>query len=186
MELPRIIPTEQTRRQFFAGTGLRMGALAMGLLGSQGARRGIGAPGQGKVHPALPGFPHHKPTARALIYLHMNGAPSQIDTWDYKPKLDEYFDKELPASVQGGQRLSTMTSGQKRFPVAPSKFKFKQSGKCGTWANMDLMPHTAGIVDHMCLIKSVHTSAINHDPACTFVMTGNEVPGKASIGSWLA
>lgn len=186
MNLPRIIPTEETRRQFFAGTGLRMGALAMGLLGTQGARRGLGAPAQPKVYPALPGLPHHKPKARALIYLHMNGAPSQIDTWDYKPKLNDFFDKDLPASVQGGQRLSTMTSGQKRFPVAPSKFKFKQSGKSGIWANMDLMPHTAGIVDHMCLIKSVHTSAINHDPACTFVMTGSEVPGKASIGSWLA
>ena len=184
--LPRLTPTEETRRQFFAGTGLRMGALALGLLGGQGARRGLAAPAQPKVHPALPGFPHHKPKARALIYLHMNGAPSQIDTWDYKPKLNEYFDKDLPASVQGGQRLSTMTSGQKRFPVAPSKFKFKQSGKCGTWANVDVMPHTAGIVDHMCLIRSVHTSAINHDPACTFVMTGSEVPGKASIGSWLS
>jgi hypothetical protein len=184
--LPRLIPTEETRRQFFAGTGLRMGALALGLLGGQGARPGLAAPAQPKVHPALPGFPHHKPKARALIYLHMNGAPSQIDTWDYKPKLNEYFDKDLPASVQGGQRLSTMTSGQKRFPVAPSKFKFKQSGKCGTWANVDIMPHTAGIVDHMCLIRSVHTSAINHDPACTFVMTGSEVPGKASIGSWLS
>ena len=185
MDTPRLIPTEETRRQFFAGSGLRMGAIALGMLGT-GARRGSAAPASARVYPALPGFPHHKPKARALIYLHMNGAPSQIDTWDYKPRLAEYFDKDLPASVQGGQRLSTMTSGQKKFPVAPSKFTFKQSGKCGTWANVDLMPHTAKIVDRMCLIRSVNTAAINHDPACTFVMTGSEVPGKASIGSWLA
>jgi hypothetical protein len=116
----------------------------------------------------------------------MNGAPSQLDTWDYKPGLQEYYDKDLPASVQGGQRLSTMTSGQGRFPVAPSKFKFEQKGKCGMWANVELFPYTSEVVDDIALIKTVHTNAINHDPACTFVMTGSEVPGKASIGSWLA
>jgi uncharacterized protein (DUF1501 family) len=140
----------------------------------------------GKVHPALPGLPHHLPKAKSLIYLHMNGAPSQLDTWDYKPGLREFFDKELPPSVQGGQRLSTMTSKQSRFPVAPSKFKFEQRGKSGTWVNVDLLPHTANIVDDITLIKSVNTNAINHDPACTFVMTGSEIPGKASMGSWLA
>jgi uncharacterized protein (DUF1501 family) len=116
----------------------------------------------------------------------MNGAPSQIDTWDYKPVLKEYFNKDLPESVRRGQRLSTMTSGQQRFPVAPSKFTFKRSGKCGTWANTDILPYTARIVDDITVIKTVNTNAINHDPACTFVMTGSEVPGKASIGSWLA
>jgi uncharacterized protein (DUF1501 family) len=116
----------------------------------------------------------------------MNGAPSQIDLWDYKPKLKEYFNKDLPPSVRGEQRLSTMTSGQTRFPVAPSKFTFQRSGKCGTWINTDLMPHTSRVVDELALIRSVNTNAINHDPACTFVMTGSEVPGKASIGSWLS
>ncbi len=105
---------------------------------------------------------------------------------DYKPKLVEYFDKDLPPSVRGEQRLSTMTSGQTRFPVAPSKFKFEQKGQSGIWANVDLMPHTSKIVDEITLIKTVSTNAINHDPACTFVMTGSEVPGKASIGSWLS
>jgi hypothetical protein len=138
------------------------------------------------VHPALSGLPHFAPKAKAIIYLHLNGGPPQHDTWDYKPKLAEFFDKDLPPSVQGGQRLSTMTSGQTRFPVAPTKFKFEQMGQSGMWMNTELMPFTSKIVDDITLIRSVHTNAINHDPACTFVMTGSEIPGKASIGSWLA
>jgi len=177
----------QTRRQFFAGAGLRLGGLA--LAGMAGSLLG-GLPAQAaepeRVHPTLPGLPHHAPTAKSVIYLHMNGGPSQIDTWDYKPKLAEFYDKDLPPSVQGGQRLSTMTSGQSRFPVAPSKFKFEQKGQSGMWVNSELMPFAANIVDDITLIKTVNTNAINHDPACTFVMTGAEVPGKASIGSWLA
>ena len=185
MSSPILRPDDATRRGFFAGAGLRAGAIAMGMLG---ASRPVAAASTstGLVNPPLPGFPHHKPTAKALIYLHMNGAPSQIDTWDYKPVLKEYFNKDLPESVRRGQRLSTMTSGQQRFPVAPSKFTFKRSGKCGTWANTDILPYTARIVDDITVIKTVNTNAINHDPACSFVMTGSEVPGKASIGSWLA
>ncbi|MEZ6117948.1 MAG: DUF1501 domain-containing protein [Pirellulaceae bacterium] len=180
---------QQTRRTFFGDTGLRLGGLALAsLAGGSALPSGTAAAAGGsqKVHPPLPGMPHFPPTADSVIYLHMNGAPSQLDTWDYKPGLHEYFDKDLPESVQGGQRLSTMTSGQTRFPVAPSKFKFQQMGESGIWANMDLMPHTAKVVDEITLIKSVHTNAINHDPACTFVMTGSEIPGKPSIGSWLA
>jgi hypothetical protein len=138
------------------------------------------------VHPALSGLPHFAPKAKAIIYLHLNGGPPQHDTWDYKPKLAEFFDKDLPPSVQGGQRLSTMTSGQTRFPIAPTKFKFERMGQSGMWINTELMPFTSKIVDDITLIRSVHTNAINHDPACTFVMTGSEIPGKASIGSWLA
>src|SRR6185503_14380427 len=103
----------------------------------------------------------------------------------YKPQLQNRFGERLPDSVRRGQRLSTMTSGQSSFPVAPSKFKFTRHGKCGTWVS-ELLRHTAQQVDDIALIKTVHTNAINHDPACTFVMTGSEVPGKASIGSWLA
>jgi len=173
-----------TRRQFFGQSGVRLGGLALAWLMGQDQTRAAAL--SGPAHPGLPGFPHFAPKAKRLLYLHMNGAPSQIDLWDHKPGLKDYFDKELPASVQGGQRLSTMTSGQTRFPVAPSKFAFTQSGQCGTWANSELMPHTSKVVDEIALIRSVHTNAINHDPACTFVMTGSEVPGKASIGSWLA
>ena len=177
------------RRNFFGASGLRFGPIAAGLLATQThlpKLLGNTTSPQEKVHPALPGLPHFAPRAKSIIYLHMNGAPSQIDTWDYKPGLQDYYDKDLPPSVQGGQRLSTMTSGQSRFPVAPSKFKYEQKGKCGMWTNVDLFPFTSEVVDDIALIKSVFTNAINHDPACTFVMTGSEVPGKASIGSWLA
>jgi hypothetical protein len=172
----------QTRRQFFGQTGLRLGGLGLGMLLADQAKAN---PAITRVHPPLPGLPHFPPKAKAMIYLHMNGAPSQIDLWDYKSRLREYFDRDLPASVRMNQRLSTMTSGQARFPVAPSKFRFSRAGKCGTWIS-ELLPHTAKIVDDIAVIKTAFTNAINHDPACTFVMTGSEVPGKASIGSWLA
>lgn len=186
-------PWQLNRRNFFGHSGVRLGSLAAGLLASEGigprmlSQSHAASPtSDAPVHPPLPGLPHFAPRAKSIIYLHMNGGPSQIDTWDYKPSLNEYYDKDLPESVQGGQRLSTMTSGQSRFPVAPSKFKFEQRGKSGTWSNVDLFPFTSEVVDEIALVKSVFTNAINHDPACTFVMTGSEVPGKASIGSWLA
>ncbi len=138
-----------------------------------------------RVHPPLPGLPNFPAKAKSIIYLHMNGGPSQIDLLDYKPALNDLFDKDLPDSVRLGQRITTMTSGQARLPVAPSKFKFSQHGSCGRWMS-ELLPYTAKQVDDIAVIKSVHTNAINHDPACTFVMTGSEVPGKASLGSWLA
>jgi Protein of unknown function (DUF1501) len=177
----------QTRRNFFGNVGLRVGGIALAsLLGKSGVLHGANNAGSEKVHAALPGLPHFKPKAKALIYLHMNGGPSQIDTWDYRPKLQEYFDKDLPESIRNNQRLSTMTSGQARFPVAPSKFKFEQVGQCGRWVNTELLPYTSKIVDDIAVVKSVHTNAINHDPACTFVMTGREVPGFASLGSWIS
>jgi hypothetical protein len=177
-----------SRRQFFGGSGLRLGALAMATLAGsslRSTRPAWAAPSGQVVHPALPGLPHFAAKAKSVIYLHANGGPSQIDTWDYKPALQDQFDKDLPDSIRSGQRITTMTSGQSRLPVAPSKFKFAQHGQCGRWVS-ELLPHTAGCVDDIALIKSVHTNAINHDPACTFVMTGSEVPGKASLGSWLA
>lgn len=173
----------QTRRQFFGSTGLRLGAMSVAsLLGGSTASQARAAE---MMNPPLPGLPHFPPKAKSVIYLHMNGGPSQIDLWDHKPILADHFDKELPDSVRKGQRITTMTSGQSRLPVAPSKFKFAQHGKSGTWVS-ELLPHTAKLVDDIALIKSVHTNAINHDPACTFVMTGSEVPGKASLGSWLS
>lgn len=176
----------QTRRQFFGHTGLRLGGLALAqMLGGTFAAPAADPAAAARVHPPLPGFPHFPPKAKRLIYLHMNGGPSQLDLWDYKPQLEKYFDKDLPDSVRGGQRITTMTSGQGRLPMAPSKFKFNQAGQCGRWIS-EVLPHTAKVVDDIALIKTVHTSAINHDPACTFVMTGREIPGFASIGSWLA
>ena len=186
--------TGLARRAFLRNTGVSVGAAALALL-DRDTTRGLRAAAvdpaavgraAARVHPPLPGLPHHPPRAKAVIYIHTNGGPSQIDLWDYKPKLQEYFDKEIPPSVRGDQRLSTMTSGQSRFPVAPSIFRFEQAGRCGRWINTQLLPHTAKIVDDIALVKTVHTNAINHDPACTFVMTGSEIPGKASLGSWLA
>ncbi|NNE90255.1 MAG: DUF1501 domain-containing protein [Verrucomicrobiales bacterium] len=173
-----------TRRRFFEGAGLKVGGLALATLtgGKQAFSNSI--PG-GQVHQPLPGFPHFAPKAKRLIYLHMNGAPSQIDLFDHKPQLEKYFDKDLPDSVRNNQRITTMTSGQARFPVAPSMFKFKPCGENGMMMS-ELVPHMQEIADDIAMIKSVHTEAINHDPACTFVMTGSEVPGKPSLGSWLS
>jgi len=180
---------QQTRRQFFGQGGLRLGGLAMAWLGARAGISGASAsnatPSIASPHPALAGFPHFAPKAKRLIYLHMNGAPSQLDLFDYKPGLANQFDKDLPDSIRKGQRITTMTSGQARLPVAPSMFKFAQQGKCGMWVS-ELLPKISEIVDDIALIKTVHTGAINHDPACTFVMTGSELPGKASLGSWLS
>jgi uncharacterized protein (DUF1501 family) len=170
----------QTRRQFFGDTGIRLGGIAMASL--MGAPRISAAPSE--VHPALSGLPHFASKAKAVIYLHMNGGPSQLDTWDYKPNLLKEYQKSLPKEFLG-DRITTMTSGQAKFPVAPSRFKFAQHGECGRWVS-ELLPHTAKIVDDIAVVKTVHTNAINHDPACTFVMTGSEVPGKPSMGSWIS
>ena len=174
----------QNRRQFFQGAGLKLGALALAQIAGQRALAAAKTEVNGDVHPALPGFPHFAPKAKRLIYLHMNGAPSQIDLFDKKPRLTDYFDQELPDSIRNGQRITTMTSGQKRFPVAPSKFAFERCGASGIEMS-ELVPHMKGIADDITMIRSVHTEAINHDPACTFVMTGSEVPGKPSLGSWI-
>ena len=115
----------------------------------------------------------------------MSGAPSQMDMWDYKPVMDRMFDKDLPASVRMGQRLTTMTSGQSRFPIAPSMYKFNQHGKNGTWIS-ELLPHTAKVVDDIAVINSVWTEAINHDPAITYIQTGRQIPGLPSLGAWLS
>lgn len=172
----------QTRRQFIGDSGLRLGGLALAMLGG---RQTASAAQPAPVHPPLPGFPQFAPKARALIYLHMNGGPSQLDTFDYKPNLQAFFDRDLPDSVRRGQRITTMTSGQARLPVAPSMFRFAQHGQSGLWVS-ELLPHTARFADDIAVVKTVHTNAINHDPACTFVMTGSEIPGKPSIGSWLS
>ncbi|WP_417850843.1 DUF1501 domain-containing protein [Thalassoglobus sp.] len=170
------------RRQFLNSAGLGIGGLALSSLLQNSVHA---SSEQQQVHPALPGLPHFAPRAKHLIYLHTNGAPSQLDLFDYKPGLHKYFDQELPDSVRNGQRITTMTSGQARFPVAPSRFNFKPCGKSGMMMS-ELVPYMQEIADDITMIKSVTTEAINHDPACTFVMTGSEIPGKPSLGSWLS
>ena len=132
--------------------------------------------------PVLPNF---APKAKRIIYLFQSGGPSQLELFDYKPKLRDMFGKELPASVRGTQRLTGMSSNQKSFPLAMGKFDFQQHGKSKAWVS-DLMPHTAKVVDELCFIKSMHTEAINHDPAITFFQTGSQQAGRPSIGSWLS
>lgn len=170
-----------TRRQLFAKGALGLGTVA--LSGMLPANMQAGDKIQAKG--GIPGLPHFAPKAKRAIYLFMNEGPSQMDMWDYKPKMSEFFDKDLPESIRKGQRLTTMTSGQSRFPIAPSKYKFSQHGKNGTWAS-ELIPHTAKIVDDIALIKSCWTEAINHDPAVTYICTGNQIPGRPSLGAWLS
>ncbi|MEL6108076.1 MAG: DUF1501 domain-containing protein [Planctomycetota bacterium] len=167
-----------TRRTLFSGTTLGLGAAALASLDSLGCAEETSASG-------LSGLPHHEPKAKRAIYLFMAGAPSQMDLWDPKPALSKRYDQELPESVREGQRLTTMTSGQTRFPIAPSQYKFKHHGRSGT-AVSELLPHLATEVDEIALIRSMHTDAINHDPALTTICTGDQLPGKASLGSWLS
>ena len=173
----------ETRRQFFArgAHGLGVAALAT-LVGNESVARTVTKLDGGG---GLPNLPHFAPKSRRAIYLHMVGAPPQMETFDYKPAMKEWLDKDLPDSVRRGQRLTTMTSGQDRFPIVPSSFKFKQYGENGAWVS-ELLPYTARMVDDLAIIRSMHTEAINHEPAITFIQTGQQIPGRPCIGSWVA
>ena len=173
----------ETRRQLFArgARGLGLAALAT-LLGEDATAAGATALDQTG---GLPYLPHFAPKAKRAIYLHMVGAPPQMETFDYKPELEKWLDKDLPDSIRKGQRLTTMTSGQERFPIVPSAFKFQQHGQSGAWIS-ELLPYTASMADDLAIIRSMHTEAINHEPAITFIQTGREVAGRPCIGSWLA
>ncbi|MFO0011669.1 MAG: DUF1501 domain-containing protein [Planctomycetota bacterium] len=170
----------ETRRQFFRKGGNALGVAALAALGVPLASAADDASSGG-----LATLPHFAPKAKRVIYLHMVGGPSQMDLFDYKPQMNDWYDKDLPESVRNGQRLTTMTSGQSRFPIAPSKYKFAQYGQSGMWIS-ELLPETAKVVDDMCFIRSMHTEAINHEPAITLMQTGNMVTGRPCIGSWLS
>jgi uncharacterized protein (DUF1501 family) len=170
----------ETRRQFFARGARGIGSIALAsLLKAEQTHQSKPAVG------GLPGLPHFAPKAKRAIYLHMLGAPPQLETFDYKPGLSTWFDKDLPESIRNGQRLTTMTSGQTRFPIAPSIFKFQQYGQSGAWIS-DLLPYTAKMADDIAIIRSMNTEAINHEPAITFLQTGFMIAGKPCIGSWIA
>jgi hypothetical protein len=158
-----------TRRQLFsrAATGIGTAALAS-LLNAAGERK-----------------PHFAAKAKRVIFLHQSGGPSQMDLFDPKPKLKALFGTELPDSIRRGQRITGMTSGQKAFPVAPTVFDFKQRGQSGAWIS-ELLPHTAKIADKIAIVRSIHTDAINHDPAITFIHSGSQQPGRPSLGSWVS
>lgn len=177
------------RRNFLSKTSLGLGALALGSLWG-GSKLFAGSNPKPQhtntlEEDILKALPHIAPKAKRVVYMFMSGGPSQFETWDYKPKLYDMMGVELPDSVRNGQRLTGMSGSQSSLPIAPSLYKFNQHGQNGTWIS-ELLPHTAKIVDDLCIIKSMHTDHINHDPAITFFQTGHQLPGRPSIGSWIS
>lgn len=165
-----------TRRLFLGRTSLGVGTgLGSAVLASLLAEPSV----------AEPGFPGRSPRAKRVIYLCQSGAPSQLDLFDHKPGLTRLFGQELPDSIRRGQRLTTMTSGQKSFPVAPSQFRFRRHGESGARIS-ELLPRTAGVADELCFVRSMYTEAINHDPAITLLQTGSQQAGRPSLGAWLS
>ena len=176
----------ETRRHFLGRSGKALAWAGLASIAGRGltsAHAASGAPVAGSD--LAPLVPHFAPKAKRAIYLFMAGAPSQHETWDYKPRLTELANTDLPESVRGGQVLTGMTASQARLPVMPSTFKFAQHGRAGHWVS-DLFPWTAKIADQLTVIKSLHTDAINHEPAILQLTTGNMFPGKPSLGSWLS
>ncbi|RCH53660.1 sulfatase [Mucilaginibacter hurinus] len=172
----------QNRRRFLSKLSLGLGSVALGSLLVPDLLKGIGGDDDFGF---TPGIPHFAPKAQRVIYLFQNGAPSQLESFDYKPKLREMWGQELPASVRMGQRLTGMTSGQASFPLVGSFVDFKQYGQSGAWVS-DLFPYTSKIVDDLCIVKSMYTEAINHDPALTFFQTGAQQGNRPSMGAWLS
>ncbi|MEZ6113251.1 MAG: DUF1501 domain-containing protein [Pirellulaceae bacterium] len=176
----------EQRRHFLRTGSLGIGAAALAtLFQSSGvfARDAVAEGAAKSLVAGLPELPHFAPRAKRVIYLFQSGAPSQVDTFDYKPTLEKLDGTELPDAVRQGQRLTGMTAGQKQFIVTKSFSPFRQHGQSGQWIS-DLLPHHAKIADEMCIVRSMHTEAINHDPAITFVQSGHQQPGRPSLGSW--
>ncbi|MFY9341693.1 MAG: DUF1501 domain-containing protein [Planctomycetota bacterium] len=174
-------PLAVTRRRFFA----RSAQSLSGLLGTTALAAASPTPPPLHGGGERPPGPHFAPRAKRVIYLHMEGGPSQLDLFDHKPGLADFYDKDLPESVRNGQRLTGMTSGQKRFPIAPSMFRFTRHDNGGDGAFLsELLPHLGTVASELCIVRSLHTEAINHEPAITFVQTGNQQPGRPSFGSW--
>lgn len=172
-----------TRRHFFGRTAAGIGTAALSsLLNSE---RTAGSDFDGIPNLSSLGHTHFTPKAKRIIYLFMAGGPSQLDLYDYKPRLASLHQTELPASVRNGQRITGMTSGQSSFPVANTMFKFSPRGKSGTKIS-ELLPHIGSIVDDISVIKTINTEAINHDPAITYIQTGFQNPGRPCLGSWLS
>ncbi|MGH9427683.1 MAG: DUF1501 domain-containing protein, partial [Terriglobia bacterium] len=170
-----------TRRHFFGlnAAGLGTAALASLLGKDLMADTNSSGPATQSAAGGLPGLPHFAPKAKRVIWLFQSGGPSQMELFDYKPKLEQLRGNDLPDSIRKGQRLTGMTATQDRFPMVPSLFKFAQHGQSGAWVS-ELMPHTAKIADELCFIRSMHTEAINHDPAITFFQTGAQIAGRPS------
>jgi hypothetical protein len=172
----------ENRRKFLSKLSLGLGSVALGSLLIPDIFNGKSEIDTDKLMAALP---HFAPKAKRVIYLFQNGAPSQLESFDYKPMLNDRIGEELPDSIRKGQRLTGMTAGQSSFPLVGSYHGFKQYGQSGAWVS-DLFPHTAKIADDICIVKSMHTEAINHDPALTFFQTGAQVGNRPSMGAWLS
>lgn len=175
-ELQDKVHDQMSRRSFLQSSGIGLGAAALSSILPQEANATSTSQRIG---------PHFAPKVKRVIYLHQSGAPSQLETFDYKPKLETMWGQNLPESVRGGQRLTGMSAGQSSFPLAASVFKFGQYGKSRAWVS-DLLPYHKQVVDELCFIKSMHTEHINHDPAITFIQTGNQIGGRPSMGSWMS
>ncbi len=178
----------ETRRYFFGRCAAGLGSAALGslLIPNLLAGEGDGRDRSSADDPlgTMKAF-HHPPKAKRVIWLFMADAPSQLDLFDYKPNLAEQYDKDLPDSIRKGQRITTMTSGQSRLPVAPSVFSFAQYGENGTWLS-ELLPNIASLADDIAVVKTLNTEAINHDPAITYIQTGSQIPGRPCMGSWVS
>ena len=173
MKEPAFPPRNVDRRRFFSQSSMALGAAALAGLAND-------EPAIGAVVRQI------APRAKRVIYLFQSGGPSQLDLFDYKPQLDGFHGQEVPAAIFNGQRLTGMTAGQTSFPVARSVFNFAQFGDSGAWLNRDLLPHLGKVVDDLCFVRSMHTEAINHDPAITFLQTGFQLAGRPSMGAWLS
>ena len=169
----RVTATEMTRRSFFGRSATGLGVVALASLLNEDVE-------------GASQYQSHLARAKRVIYLFQSGGPPQMDLYDYKTHLDKVHKQEVPESVFNGQRLTGMTAGQSSFPVARSVFRFERCGASGAWLNTELMPHLAKVADEVCFIKSLHTEAINHDPAITFFQTGFQLAGRPSIGAWLS
>src|ERR1700733_1879583 len=168
------------RRRFLSRLSLGLGSVALGSLLIPDLFSGIGSDSEADF---IPGLPNFAPKAKRVIYLFQDGAPSQLESFDYKPKLREMMGQELPPSVRGNQILTGMTAQQKSFPLVGSFYDFKQYGDAKAWVS-DLFPHIGKIADDICIIRSMYTEAINHDPALTFFQTGAQQGNRPSMGSW--
>lgn len=164
----------QLRREFLLKSTLGLGAAALGGLMPEAASA------------AIPGIRSIAPKAKRVVYLFQSGGPSHLDLYDYKPLLQDRFGEDLPDSVRGGQRLTFFTKNQKSLPITPTKYRFQQCGNSGSWVNTELLPYIGGVADDICFIPSIHTEAINHDPARTLLQTGHQLAGRPSMGAWLS
>ena len=184
---------QMTRRHFFGRSAMGLGGMALASM--LPSARSVAAPSAAAgASPAsaatnaasggILGAPHFAPKAKRIIYLFQSGGPAQQDLFDYKPKLNEEHGEQLPASIRAGQRLTGMSANQSSIPLAGSPFSFAQHGESGGWFS-DLLPHTANIADDLCVVRSLFTEAINHDPAITFFQTGSQIAGRPSMGSWI-